>query len=222
MTNNSTRTPWEVAYHLNQLGIPADSRDVLTSAQAAVRYLDAINAGRNVYCIGEGGLKMALVEAGYRLTGDNADTVVQGLDRVFDYAMLRKAMNLLRGGARYILTNPDVRLPAEGGFLPGAGSIAAAIETASGAKPVIIGKPSRIITDFALEMLDLPASSVWMVGDNMRTDMLAGKNASCRTALILTGVTSPDELPQLAEETGFACDFVGEHLGQFMEHAGLA
>lgn len=222
MTNNSMRTPEEVAAHLNRLGIPADGGEVLTSAQATVRYLDTLNAGRNVYCIGEGGLKTALVEAGYTLTDREADFVVQGLDRGFDYTNLKTAMELILAGARFILTNPDVRLPTEDGFLPGAGSLGAAIETASGAKATVIGKPSTIITGFALEMIGLPASSVWMVGDNLRTDMLAGKNASCRTALLLTGITTAESLPALAEETGVSCDFVGETLGEFMNHIGLA
>lgn len=221
MTNNSMRTPQEVAAHLNRLGIPAGPEDVLTSAQATVRYLDSLGGRRNVYCIGEGGLTAALEEAGYTLTDRGADCVVVGLNRAFDYAMLKTAMELILAGARFVLTNPDVRLPTEGGFLPGAGSLGKAIETASGASPVVIGKPSAIITGFALDMIGLPPSDVWMVGDNMRTDMQAGKNASCRTALLLTGITDAASLPALAEETGITCDFVGEHLGAFMDHIGL-
>jgi len=221
MTNNSTRTPEEVAAHLNRLGIPADAGDVLTSAQATVRYLDGLNEGRHVYCIGEKGLIAAIEQAGYVLTDREADFVVQGLDRSFDYAKLKRAMELIRAGARFVLTNPDVRLPAEDGFFPGAGSIAAAIETASGVAPVVIGKPSAIIMAFALERIGLPASDVWMVGDNMRTDMAAGRTASCRTALLLTGITDEASLPALSEETGIACDFVGRHLGEFMAHVGL-
>lgn len=221
MTNNSMRTPADVSDHLNRLGIPADPSEVLTSAQATARYLDSQQAGRRVYCIGEGGLSTALAEAGYTLTEDAADVVVQGLDRRFDYGMLKTAMDLIRSGARFVLTNPDVRLPMEDGFLPGAGTLGAAIETASGVKPVVIGKPSVIMTGFALEMIGLPASSVWMVGDNLRTDMLAGKNTGCRTALLLTGITPADALPALAEETGVTCDVVAAHLGEFMAHIGL-
>lgn len=221
MTNNSTRTPEEVAGHLNRLGIPAAAGDVLTSAQAAARYLDDLNEGKRVFCIGEGGLKTALEEAGCTFAERDADFVVQGLDRTFDYGTIKKAMDLIRGGARFVVTNPDVRLPTEDGFIPGAGSIAKAIETASGVQPVIIGKPSTIITGFALDRIGLPASSVWMVGDNYRTDMLAGHHAGCRTALLLTGITDAASIPALAEETGVTCDFVGEHLGEFMAHLGL-
>jgi len=221
MTNNSTRTPREVADHLNRMGIPARPGDVLTSAQATVRYLDGLHAGKNVYCIGEKGLVTALEEAGYALTDRAADFVVQGLDRAFSYAKLQKAMDLILAGARFVLTNPDVRLPTEDGFFPGAGSIAAAIETAAGVSPVVIGKPSAVIMEFALEMIGLPASDVWMVGDNVRTDMVAGRNASCRTALLFTGITDEASWPALAAETGVACDFAGRHLGEFMAHVGL-
>jgi len=39
ITNNASRTPQQVSDHLNELGVSADARDVVTSAQAAARLL---------------------------------------------------------------------------------------------------------------------------------------------------------------------------------------
>jgi len=214
MTNNSTRTPEEVAEHLRELDIQAHHNEVFTSSQAAVRYLEEDGRGRKVFCIGEEGLVAALINAGYELADHEADYVLQGLDRKFHYDKLHTALRLISNGAAFIQTNPDVRLPVDGGFLPGAGSIGAAIATATDAAPVIIGKPSRIMMGFALERLGLPASSVWMVGDNMRTDMAAGYSAGCKTALLLTGVTNRENLKELEAEVGFRCDFVGGDLSE--------
>lgn len=216
MTNNSTRTPEDVAEHLRGMGIQAEADEIFTTSQAAARYLQEDGRGNKVYCIGEHGLIEALTGAGFELSDQEADYVVQGLDRAFDYGKLNRALQFILDGAAFISTNPDVRLPVDGGYLPGAGSIGMAIATATDVKPVVIGKPSTIIMNYAMERLGLPAASIWMVGDNMRTDMAAGKAAACRTALLLTGVTNLDNLPVLEAETGVKCDYVGADLGEFM------
>jgi 4-nitrophenyl phosphatase len=217
MTNNSTRVASEVALHLNEMGIPASVEDVLTTSQSAVRYLNEDGRGKRVYAIGEQGLTGPLLEAGYELVNgaSGADYVVQGLDRSFNYEKLTIALELILEGAVFVQTNPDVRLPMDNGFLPGAGAIGVAISTATDIKPVVIGKPSTIMMGHALEQLGLPASSVWMVGDNMRTDMAAGKAAGCKTALLFTGVTTKQNLSMFEEELGFTCDYIGEQLPDF-------
>ncbi len=222
MTNNSTRTAVEVAEHLTSMGITANPDEVLTTSQSAVRYLDEDARGKRVYCIGEHGLMLPLEAAGYSLTDGTtgADYVVQGLDREFDYSKLTIALDLISAGASFVMTNPDVRLPMDHGFLPGAGSIGMAISTATDVKPVIIGKPSTIMMGHALEQMGMPASAVWMVGDNMRTDMAAGKAAGCHTALLLTGVTTEHNRHQHEQELGFSCDYVGATLTDFAKHLG--
>jgi len=94
----------------------------------------------------------------------------------------------LLSGAVYLLTNPDRQLPVAGGILPGAGSIAAALEAASGVRPTVIGKPSPILMNFALARAGVAAEDAWVVGDNPRTDIAAGLAVGSRTVLVLTGL----------------------------------
>ncbi|WP_135553832.1 HAD-IIA family hydrolase [Paenibacillus cymbidii] len=191
VTNNSSRRPEEVAAHLREVaGVEAAGRDVFTSAQAAARYIADRKPGARVHFIGEAGLEHALREAGLTVTERSPDFVVQGIDRAFDYAKLELAARLIREGAAYVLTNPDHLLPSDDGPKPGAGSIAAAITTAAQQEPIIIGKPSPIIMGYAVERLGLPASAIWAVGDNVRTDIGGGAAAGCRTALVLTGLAT--------------------------------
>ncbi|WP_438434234.1 TIGR01457 family HAD-type hydrolase [Gorillibacterium sp. sgz500922] len=201
VTNNSSRTPEEVARHLREVArIPAEPEDVLTSAQAAARYQADAAPGSRVYAIGEAGLLRALKAAGLVLVDDPAaeppDAVIQGIDRAFSYAKLHAASAAIRAGAAFIATNPDLQLPTELGLTPGSGSLAAAIRAASGREPVWIGKPSPIIMDYAVQKLGLPPGEIWVVGDNLRTDIAGGLAAGCRTAWVLTGIaagTDPDE-----------------------------
>ena len=69
------------------------------------------------------------------------DAVVVGLHLTFDYARLDVAARAARDGARLIATNDDATYPGEHGLSPGAGSLLAAVVTASGATPVVAGKP---------------------------------------------------------------------------------
>ncbi|PZM65913.1 TIGR01457 family HAD-type hydrolase [Paenibacillus dendritiformis] len=230
VTNNSSRTPEEVADMLNGLGINAKSQDVLTSAQAAASYILKKFPGRRVFMIGERGLEQALKDAGIAWTADveavwneEVDIVVQGIDRSVSYAKLEAAAAAVRKGALSILTNPDLMLPSDRGFSPGAGSIGAAIQAASGVEPVVIGKPSRIIMDAALERLGCRAEEAIVIGDNMMTDMLAGQQAGCRTALVLTGITTAANLEDYQKRSGVNPDMICEKLEElrqwFMEQA---
>src|SRR5690606_5726372 len=126
-------------------------------------------------------------------------------------------VQFIRDGAAYVQTNPDLLLPTDGGFIPGAGSIGAAIQAASGAVPVVIGKPSTIIMNDAISLLGLPAERIWVVGDNVSTDIKAGVMAGCRTALPLTGLTTRDNLEEMLERAGVTPDLTGDDLASLLD-----
>lgn len=212
VTNNSTRTPEEVANHLNEMGIPAAAEQVCTSAVAAAQYIAELNPGCRVAAIGEMGLRSALEQAGLQLTEDNPDYVVQGLDRSFTYDKLTQAARWILGGAGYILTNPDLLLPSQDGLLPGAGTLSASIQAATGTKPTVIGKPSEILMKFATDRIGLAPKQVAVIGDNMLTDITAGAHAGCGTILTLTGVTTSDNLSHFQEVTGIKPDVICKDL----------
>lgn len=208
VTNNSSRRPGEVAEHLLEMGIPAMEDEVCTSAVAAAEYIAEQRPGCKVAPIGESGLIAALTGAGLVLDEESPDFVVQGIDRAFTYEKLTKATRWIRGGARYILTNPDLLLPSQDGLMPGAGTISASIRAASGEEPVIIGKPSGILMKHAIDRLGLRNEEVAVIGDNMLTDISAGDAAGCGTILTLTGVTTEQNLEGFIASSGVHPDVV--------------
>ncbi|TVY09016.1 HAD-IIA family hydrolase [Paenibacillus cremeus] len=227
LTNNSSRTPEQVAAHLVHTGIEAKADEVLTSSQAAALYMkDAGLAGGPVFCIGETGLRQALAEAGFELLPEDAPAeqaavaVVQGIDRSFTYSKLMSAVRHVRRGATFVLTNPDHLLPWNGELTPGAGSIAASIERSSETAPVVIGKPSPIIMRFAIAKLGLAASDIWAVGDNLNTDIRGGVDAGCRSALVLTGLADESNYAEQIERTGVQPEVVCKHLMELAAHIG--
>jgi 4-nitrophenyl phosphatase len=218
LTNNSTVHPHEVAERLHDLtGIVTSGGDVLTSAMACARFIMEQAKGSRVYCIGEEGLKETLKSAGLTLTEKDPDYVVQGIDRTFTYSKLEQAVRFIRAGAVYIQTNPDHLLPLEEGPIPGSGAIGAAIRTASETEPIVIGKPAPIITRYGIRHIGLPEQDIWMVGDNIRTDIGAGIATGCRTALVLTGLATARNYEALIRDTGIKPDLCANHLMELFE-----
>ncbi|MNO75398.1 putative hydrolase YutF [compost metagenome] len=220
VTNNSSRTPAEVARHLQEMGIPAEEQEVCTSAVAAAQYVASIKPDAKVAPIGESGLLHALQDAGLTVDKDQPDFVIQGIDRSFTYETLTRAAQWISAGARYVLTNPDLLLPSQEGLMPGAGTISAAIKAATGAEPVIIGKPSSILMNFAIDRLGLRNEDVAVIGDNMLTDISAGVHAGCGTILVLTGLTTRDNLQKFVDASGVQPDVICNDLEELRNMIG--
>lgn len=208
VTNNSSRTPVEVAERLTAMGIAANADEVCTSAVAAAEYVAGEQPGCRVAFIGEQGLAKALRDAGLTLVDEDPEVVVQGIDLSFTYDKLASAAGWIRNGAKYVLTNPDLLLPSTHGLMPGAGTISAAIRAASGSDPIVIGKPSGILMKHAIDRLGLRNEEVAVIGDNMLTDISAGVNAGCGTMLVLTGVTTDANLQSFVASAGVHPDVV--------------
>ncbi|MBB6730346.1 HAD-IIA family hydrolase [Cohnella zeiphila] len=219
VTNNSTRTPLQVAEHLRSLGIPAAPEQVATSAQATAEYARERYPNANVYVMGEHGLREAMREAGFEWEeGRPAKLVVQGIDRQLTYDRLAEAQLHLANGAAFVVTNPDRQLPVAGRVLPGAGSIAAALEAASGVRPTIVGKPSPILMDFALKRAGVSAEDAWVVGDNPRTDIAAGLAIGSPAVLVLTGLCSAEDWRQRCDDAGAMPDAVCRGLAELEQY----
>ena len=189
-TNNSTRTPQQFVDKLASMGVTVTPDEVLTSAQATADYLTGIApAGTRLFVVGQDGLRTALRRAGFALVEDEAEFVVVGMDSSVCYESLALATLLISAGARFIGTNPDRTFPSERGIVPGAGSLLAFLEAATGVTPTVIGKPQTIMIEQALERLGAHPSETGMLGDRLETDILAGKRAGLSTILVLSGVT---------------------------------
>jgi len=191
LTNNATKTEREFAEKLVRMGMPIEEADVLTSGKAASIYLREKVGKLRVYPVGGDALKFELSEQGHTIADwDEAQAVVACLDFEFDYTRLANASNAIRKGAIFIATNRDPFVPVENGFLPGAGSIVSAIETASGSKAISIGKPSEEIFFIASKIWGFRKGDVAVVGDRLDTDIAFGNRIGMMSILVLSGVTT--------------------------------
>ena len=221
-TNNSMSTPEMYVAKLAQMGIETEPEHILTSATATRIYLDLhLSEEAGIYVVGMPALRDQLFNGSKKTFSDgdgDIEAVVVGLDLDFTYAKLKKANSAIRAGASFIATNADATLPTEEGLVPGAGSIVAAIQTATGIKPVMIGKPEPTTLHMSAKTMGLDPTDSVMIGDRLDTDILAGARAGMLTALVLTGVSTRDDiaksdvLPDLvfSDLTALLASFTGE------------
>ena len=198
-TNNSSRTPENYVDKLARMGVPdVPARCIVTSATATAAYLRAhYPAGTRIHVFGMDGLRQILQSAGLQLAtpeGQPPEVVVAGIDFELSYEALKQAALAIRAGADFIGTNPDKTFPTPEGLVPGAGSMIVALETATDKTATVIGKPETPMFETALEIIGTAAENTLMIGDRLGTDILGGKQAGMKTALLFTGVTSPDDL----------------------------
>jgi HAD superfamily hydrolase (TIGR01450 family) len=191
LTNNASRSASEVAERLRNLGLEAADSDVVTSSQAAARLLaDRLEPGAAVLVAGADALRAEVTAVGLRVIAD-ADAapaaVVMGYDPTIDYARLAEASVAIRRGALFVASNLDATLPTPRGPLPGMGSLAALVITATGVQPVVAGKPERPLFDESVERTG--ALRPVVVGDRLDTDIAGARRAGLPAMAVLTGVT---------------------------------
>ncbi len=212
VTNNSSRTPEQVAEKLREFDIPAEEKQVFTTSQATANFISEKNPVARVYAIGEEGIQTALEQKGFHTAGEDADFVVAGIDRDISYEKLAVACLAVRNGATFISTNGDIAIPTERGLLPGNGALTSVITVSTQTQPIFIGKPESIIMEQALKVLGTKKEETLMVGDNYDTDILAGINAGLDTLLVHTGVTSKEHLKGYANQPTYVVDSLADWL----------
>jgi NagD protein len=190
LTNYPSQTPKDLQNRLASAGIDIPAEKFYTSAMATAAFLQNQN-GNKAFVIGEGALTHELYHIGFTITDINPDFVIVGETWAYNVDMIQKASFFIMHGARFIATNPDVAGPRGE---PACGALCAPIERITGKQPFYIGKPNAWIMRAALNSIDAHSEETIIVGDNMRTDILAGIQAGIETVLVLSGVSKKDEL----------------------------
>lgn len=198
-TNNSMSTPAAYERKLAGMGMHVPAEAVITSALATRDYLlRTLSPDSGIFVIGMPALREQLFDGTpfhpVQFGEEDPAALVVGLDINFTYDKLKQGMQALQNGALFIATNADTTLPTENGLVPGAGSIVAALAAASGRKPIVIGKPETPMLEDAMMRMGVSPSETVMIGDRLDTDILAGYRAGTNTVLVLTGVSTRDDL----------------------------
>ena len=158
-------------------------------------------------CLDRSAVEEALQTRGVHTVRDGeADAVVVGWHRDFDYDGLTRAARAVMNGAQLIGTNDDATYPTPGGPIPGGGAILAAVATAAGVDPTIAGKPNAPIVELVRIRLGGQVDGSTVVGDRPSTDGRLAAALGVRFALVLSGVTKEGDLPVDPQPAEVAAD----------------
>jgi HAD superfamily hydrolase (TIGR01450 family) len=195
VTNNSNPTVEETIDKLRGFGMEVEPDELVTSSQAAASLLEA---GTRALVCGGPGVDEALEERGVEPVHEgDADAVVVGFHKTFDFDRLTTAFRAVIAGARLIGTNDDPTYPTPDGPVPGGGSLLAAVATAAGVDPVVAGKPHQGMADLVRERLGADLEGSVLVGDRPSTDGLMAKKLGLRFILVQSGVAGEEDDDEL-------------------------
>ena len=190
LTNSNHSTPRELQQKLARMGLDVDES--------------------HFYAVGDHGLQNALFAAGITINDVDPDYVVIGESQSFSYDNIVNAVRLVNKGAKLIGTNSDLTGPTENGIVPGCRALISPIEMATGKKAYFVGKPNPLMMRTGLRLLGVHSEDAVMIGDRMDTDIVAGIESGLDTVLVLSGVTSREDIANYPYSPRLVLNGVGD------------
>ncbi|MBE5869010.1 MAG: HAD-IIA family hydrolase [Lachnospiraceae bacterium] len=213
MTNNSSKSVADYVKKLEKLGIAATKEDFITSSQATAYYLKLHHPGARLYVCGTRSLKEELGSQGFTVTEklEDVDCIVMGFDTELTFQKLEDVSRLLLTGEYpYIATNPDYVCPTEFGSVPDCGSVCDMIYNATGKRPVVIGKPTALMPQLAMQRLGYGKDETAVIGDRIYTDIKSGLKAGIAGILVMSGETTREILEASQDKPHLVLQDAGE------------
>lgn len=187
VSNNSTHLPQDFTNILAREGVDFDPSRIFLAGVEALNVAWA-QSPETVMVIGNDALKTHAQGLGLALSNKMPGTIILMRDTGFSYTRLEQVVNLIKGGARLIVANPDKTHPgADGRIVPETGALMAAIMACLEGHEVpveVIGKPSLHLFARACAALGVAPSQAVMLGDNPLTDV-AGADAFGANSLLI-------------------------------------
>jgi HAD superfamily hydrolase (TIGR01450 family) len=199
VTNNASRSSQRVADHLQELGLKVTAEDVVTSAQAgATELAKLIPQGSKVFVLGSKDLAREVQLVGLIPSHDVSqtyDAMIQGYWPDMPFRILEFAASVLRTGVPWIATNMDMTIPTPTGVAPGNGTLITALgETVNRIPTLVAGKPETPLMQQSIDRTN--AKRPLVVGDRLDTDIHGANNVGIDSLLVLSGVTTIEEILQ--------------------------
>ena len=244
VTNNSTRTRKEFVQKCELLNFKASTEEVVCTANLSACYLQDLGFNKKVYIVGPEAIGKELAKVGISHIGVGPDpinpdvpftaftkdpevgAVIVGFDQHFSYPKMMKAASYLNdSNIHFIGTNTDERFPANSHdiVIPGTGSLVRCIESCAERKAVVMGKPERYIAEVLRKRFKVIPERTLMIGDRHNTDILLGTRCGFKTLLVLTGVTSLQDVSrweqsECSEEKDFIPDYYIDAFGDLLPY----
>jgi len=198
-TNNSTKTRDMYVEKLKAIGMIVGRERIITSAYVTSEVLKKERERASALIIGEVGIFEEINRIGWEIVD-------------LKNWKLKAGCLAINNGAKFIATNDDKNFPSEEGLIPGAGSMVAALEAATGKRARVMGKPNEPYLNIIRTILG--DEDLWVVGDRIETDMLLAEKLQAKKVLVLSGVTKKPvkNVDYVVSNVGELADFLSSIL----------
>jgi len=194
LTNNSSKSAAAYMRKLANLGLPVERKNLITSTDVLIHYLNKIKPGACLFPVGTRYFEQELIKSGFDLIYEfdasvDLDYVVVGFDTSLNYEKLFAACRYVRDGVPYLASHPDFNCPLENGiYMPDCGAIIEFIKASTGVAPQeVVGKPNPLVVELLMHRNKVEKNNLAMVGDRLYTDIALGLESSITSILVLTG-----------------------------------
>ncbi|MCD7775378.1 MAG: HAD-IIA family hydrolase, partial [Clostridiales bacterium] len=195
--NNSSHNAEECAEKLKKIGFPVPLEKIIISSHVAIDYILRNRPNKRIMVLGNSNFKKDCIRAGLQVDNSDPDIVLLGFDTTLTYDKINKAANLLANGCEYIATHPDKNCPLAEGFMLDTGSMIEMFCASVGRRPdIIAGKPYSYTVDYITNLLSCTRDEICFVGDRLETDIAIGMKNGTKSALVYSGVTTPEMYEQ--------------------------
>ena len=213
-TNNSTKTRKMFSEKLEKMGMHVEPERIITSSYVTAEILRWERKKSRAFVIGCAGIYDELERIGWGIVEmkewREAEYVIVGMDLELTYEKLKYGCLAINKGARFVATNDDKNFPSEEGLIPGAGSMIAALEPATGKKAKVMGKPNDPYVRIIKKVL--PGGDYYVVGDRVETDMLLAEKLGAKKILVLSGVSREGRADMVVESVAELPDILSGYL----------
>jgi len=205
LTNGTGQVPAAQASRLRAIGLDVSDAEMVTPAVIAAAYISRHTPQARVLAFGNDGLLQPLRSAEIALVGlaeaEDANVVLIGADPEFTYEKLVAACRAVWAGASLLVTSMAPWFASRRGRMPStSGAITAGITHVTGVLPTVVGKPSVVAMDTLASMLNVQATELCLIGDDVDLEIRMGREAGAFTVLVLSGSMSEAELKRVPAE----------------------
>ena len=212
ITNNSTRSCNDYVKRFKTVfNLDTTEDQFVTSGMVTIRYMKEHFEGKKILCVGTKSFREELAKKANLYVTDvfekDIEAVLVAYDSELNYEKLCQASEaLLTTDVVFLGTNPDLRCPANFGFIPDCGAICDMLKATTDREPTYLGKPERVMVDLCEKMSGFSAEETLVVGDRLYTDIACGINAEVDTALLLTGEATAEDAAHTPYTPGIIFD----------------
>ncbi len=203
-TNGSHVAPEAIAAELRAAGLPVDDEELLTPLRSVQTYLGRFTHCPRVLPFLTDAAHRYLDAAGVRLVdgrnGTPVDAVFVAQPRDVDFDELERAARAVVAGAR-LLTGSYVPAyaGADGPIFSRGAMLTAALAKATGARPIVVGKPSHAAVRELRTRLGVPSEDAAVIGDDVSLDVPLGHLGGSVTVLVRSGISGALDMSRLPD-----------------------